>query len=487
MKHVDETAANQISHSAKGGMSRRVFKLMGLFSGMQVFNILCSIIKNKLVALWLQASGLGLFGIYSSSMETIATLTDLGLRQSAVRDVAISADSPSLLSRTVAVVRTWAKFAGVIGALAISFLSPLLGKLLFGDINYCWGFVVLSVSMFLNSLINGESAILQGTHRLKVLAKSTLIGNSAGLLLSIPMFYWLGENSVILSFIVYSIANIIALLYVRVKPGVKDDYTLPDKLKAGKSMAKMGISLAGAAFITNLANLALLTWLNRTASTTEVGLFQAGNMLVGKYIGLVLAAVAVEYYPRLCSVAHSRQRTSLFVNHETILLLSVITPMMLLFLIFRYLIVNILYTDEFEVIIPFLSLAVLSTPFKAVAYCGAYSVLARGDAGIYIITETVDSLIGLALNMLFYSMWGLMGIGVAFILWNLGYALIIGTVYIFRYKMKYNSGTLVVFFLSVLSGIFSWYSCNYLTEWVSYILISVITLCWFPIIRNLYR
>ena len=33
----------------KSGLSRGVLKVMGLFSGMQIFNILCSIIKQKAI------------------------------------------------------------------------------------------------------------------------------------------------------------------------------------------------------------------------------------------------------------------------------------------------------------------------------------------------------------------------------------------------------------------------------------------------------
>lgn len=40
---------------------RRIVKATGLFGGVQVINILCSLVKTKLIAVWLGAEGVGLF------------------------------------------------------------------------------------------------------------------------------------------------------------------------------------------------------------------------------------------------------------------------------------------------------------------------------------------------------------------------------------------------------------------------------------------
>ena len=113
-------------------LSQKILKVMALFTGMQFFTVLCTIIKTKLVALWLSADGVGLFGILTTTTETTGTLTDLGLRQSAVRDVAQTASNPTLLSRMAAVVRRWSLFTGLLGAVVISGLCIPLSLWFFG-------------------------------------------------------------------------------------------------------------------------------------------------------------------------------------------------------------------------------------------------------------------------------------------------------------------------------------------------------------------
>lgn len=480
------TITGRQSMQKRNGLSNRVIKMLGLFSSLQVVSILCSIIKNKLVAIWLQASGIGLFGIYSSTTETIATLTEMGLRQSAVRDVAISSNSPNLLAKTAVVVQRWSAIAGIFGSLTISFLSPFLAILLFGSISYCWGFVFLSISMFLNSIVNGEQAILQGSSKLKRLAKASLWGNLVGLASSIPMFYFCGEDSVVPSIVIYSFANFICIFIVRLKtPKLKkDNKTL---LKEGSEMAKMGISMAIAAFITNMANLGLLTWISHTGSMSEVGYYQAGIILIARYVGLIFSAVAIEYYPRLCTVSNNPKRIETFVNHETTLLLTIITPVILLFLIFRYLIIDILYTPDFYIIIPFISLAILSTPLKAISYCGAYTILARGDSKIYVATESIDSVIGLTLNIILYELLGLEGIGLAYILWFAGYALIIYSVYHYKYHMRYNKSTLIMMVLSLITCTLGWSICKFADIMISFSVLVILIILWIPILFKQYR
>ena len=91
------------------GMSRVVLKAMGIFGGVQVLNILCSIIRTKLVALWIGPLGVGLFGLFNQALEMINIATNLGVRNSSVRDIsqAVEQRDSTLIARIVTVVRRW--------------------------------------------------------------------------------------------------------------------------------------------------------------------------------------------------------------------------------------------------------------------------------------------------------------------------------------------------------------------------------------------
>ena len=86
--------------------SGKVVRTMWLFSWVQLVTIGCGIVRTKLVALWLGSMGVGLFGLFNTAIDAITTLTQLGIRQSPVRNIA-SAGEGGTLRRVVAAVRGW--------------------------------------------------------------------------------------------------------------------------------------------------------------------------------------------------------------------------------------------------------------------------------------------------------------------------------------------------------------------------------------------
>lgn len=418
-------------------LTARVLKVMGIFSGAEAFGILCSVVKMKLVAMWLGAVGVGLFGIYNTTVDTIAIITGLGLRQSGVRELAREHGHLARFRRLASILRSWSMLSGMAGAVLLSFFAPVLSFWFFGDYGHWWDFMLLGVALLCNSLTGGEQAILQGSQMFRRLARSSVGGASLGLLISIPMFRWMGTASVPLSIAVYGVSMLFSLFLNRNREVPYRLSGIPE-MKEGLGFVKLGGYIAVATFATNLAQMIFLSWLNGDASTVEVGYYQAGNTLVFRYTSLIFGVVGLEFYPRMSANNNSPYRMSLFVSHEIGLLLKIFTPMLILFLLFRGLIVDILYTSDFKVIIPFVSVAIFTVILRSVSTCMAFSILAKGDGKIYLLTESVDAAIGLGLNIWLFGRYGLLGIGVAQVIWYGVYTLMIGGVYFLRYRLKLN-------------------------------------------------
>lgn len=474
-------------HHSRSGLSRHVLSIMGLFSGMQAVGILCSLVKMKLVALWLSATGVGLFGIFSSTADTVATFTDLGIRQSAVRDIAAQQRHTSRLATVVAVVRRWSLWAGLLGSLIVSGGSVFLSELFFGVPDHWPEFVLLSVVMLLNSLINGEQAILQGTGSVKRLAAGVTYGTVAGLALSIPMFRFMGEASVVPSILAYSAAILTALALFRYRPADKIRITTGEAWRKGGAFIRLGVMMSIATFISNMAHLLFTAYLARYGSTQEVGYFQAGNTLVIRYVGLLLTSVGYEFYPRLAAHVGNPRRSATFVSHEIVLLTLVLTPVILLFLVCRTLIVPLLYSYDFMPVVPFISWAILCCIFRGVGWSIGTTIMARGDGKIYILTESLDSVVGLTLNVIFYRLFGLAGIGMSYIIWYAVYMGITAVVYYFRYDMRLTRGAILLPVLSTAVCFMGFGICESLPWWAGAVYTAGFTALYaIPIVR-LYR
>lgn len=94
---------------------RSIFKATSLFGGVQVFNILIQIVKQKFIAILLGPTGMGISGLYTSATQLIQGLTSMGLSSSAVKNVAEANGSGDFqrISRVVTVLRKLAWVTGI--------------------------------------------------------------------------------------------------------------------------------------------------------------------------------------------------------------------------------------------------------------------------------------------------------------------------------------------------------------------------------------
>lgn len=412
-------------------------KAMGIFGGVQMVGIVCSLIRTKLVALWIGTAGVGLFGIFNQALEMLNMATNLGIRQSSVRDLSqASADADRRrLSRLIAVVRRWSLWLALGGALLTMALAPLLSRFTFGDYDHLWHYVALSTAVLLMALTNGEYAVFQGVAKLRRLASVTLAGTIGGLAISVPLFYFLRERSIVPSIIAYAASCAIAAMIVREKNECACPPTRRETLRIGADFVRLGIYMTLGTFVAMLANYIFIAWLNFHHGNSEVGLYHAGYTIINKYPGLVFTALGMEFYPRLAQVADSRRRLRVFVSQEANMALLVLAPVLTLFIVLRSTVVDLLYSAEFMPIVSMVSWGMVGTLLRALSWCMAFVILARGDGRLFLLTESLSAIASLALNIVCYRLWGITGLGVAYLAWYLVYTVIIAVVYFGKYRL----------------------------------------------------
>lgn len=450
---------------------------MGVFGGVQVMTILCSIVRTKLVAVWIGPVGIGLFGLYNAALDMINNVANLGIRSSSVRDIAIEAERGSRrrIAEIIAVVRHWTWALGAIAAFLSLAASPLLSRWTFGDGDHVWGFVALSVAVMLNALVNCEQSILQGTRRLRQLAQIGVCGAATGLAVSVPLFYFLRDDSIVLSIIAYSAAVAFFTWRFRNKEYRDEKVSLPlhEVALRGAGFVKLGFFMTLGSFLSLLSSYIFIAYLNLKAGTDTVGHYQAGYTLIHRYAALIFTAIGTEYYPRLARVCHSRWRTRLFVSQEINIALNVLAAIIAVFLLLRQVVVGILYSSDFYAIIPFVSYASIGIVFQAISWCMAYVIIAKGKGKTYIVTECLSTAIGLVLNVVFYNYAGLAGLGWAYAVWYMFYTVIVGIVYFGNFRFTLHRSTLYVSLYATATTVAVLVALHYGLWWAAAIVAAI--------------
>jgi O-antigen/teichoic acid export membrane protein len=398
---------------------RQIFKATSLFGGVQVFNILIGIVRVKFVAILLGAAGVGIMGLLNAPLQLIISLTGLGIAFSAVRDISEANGSGDLtwIAQTITTLRRWSWFTGLLGAVVTVSLAPLLSQWTFGNHEYTWAFVWLSVTLLLQAISKGQVAILQGTRRLKDMAKASVIGSAVGLLTSIPLYYWYGIKGIVPAMIVTAVTGLFLSWYFSRKVEIeKIEITYRETYTSGLGMAKLGIFMTIAGFITSLAAYVLNAFISNKGGVEQVGLYNAGWGVVGQYTGIIFTAMATDYFPRLSAVQTNDSKVKELVRQQGETAILVMTPLLALLIITMPLVVRLLYTPAFLPIVMFANLTVLGMQFKAITWAMGYVYLAKGNGQLFLAMEIISGIVMLLLNLFFYYLYGLNGLGISFII-----------------------------------------------------------------------
>lgn len=403
-----------------------ITKAIGLFGGVKFFQILISLIKNKLVAILLGPTGMGINGLIMSTTALISSLTNFGLQVSAVRDVskAYTSNDEETINQTVSVLRRLVLFTGLLGTVITFAFASLLSEWAFGDESYINAFRLVSVILFLDQVCIGQTVLLQGTFNYKYMAKASFWGSILGLFVSIPIYYLWHFDGIVPVIILTSLANLLlSSYYSRKIPYKKERMTLNETFKKGKVMLILGLALASTGIMDNSKVYLLRLVIAHFGNIADVGLYTAGVAVANQYIGMVLMSMASDYSPRLAAVSDNNEDFIDAINKQMKLLVTLVTPFIVVFILFIKPITILLYSTKFLPIIGMLEWMMLGMSFRSVAWCITFSYVAKGDAKFFFWNEVVSTSYSTLLAIVGYIVDGFEGMGIGFCLMYVFYTI----------------------------------------------------------------
>lgn len=396
---------------------RNIFKATSLFGGVQVYQILIQIIKSKFVAVLLGPAGVGIMGLFQSGLQLVQQISSMGLANSAVRDVSEANGSNDIqrIAKTVTVVRKLVWITGLLGLIIVACCSPLLSKFSFGNYDYTIPFIILSVTLLLDQLSAGQRVVLQGMRRLKDLAKCTAFGATFGLITSVPLYYWLGIDGIVPTLILNSACALtLSWLYSRRIKVEKVQISPKQTLEQGKQMLVMGISMSLSGIFSSVVAYAIRGYIQGSGGVEQVGLFQAGFAIMTTYVGMVMNAIATDYYPRLAAINKDNEKCREAVSQQGEIGVMILAPMLTCCLVFMPFVLKILYSDSFLAATEYISWACLGMMLRLAAWVISYLFVAKAESKLFLKLELSANIYYLVFSLAGYHLGGLTGLGIAF-------------------------------------------------------------------------
>lgn len=468
---------------------RSIIKSTSIFGGVQLIQIIISIIKVKFLAVLLGPKGMGISNLYLSSFNVISSIVGLGLAFSSVREISLALESkqPTKINRIIKIITRWLILSSVLGIIFTVIFAPQLSEITFGSDDYTWSFIVLSIIICFNALSTANNSILQGMLRVKNLASSTTLGAIFGLITSIPFYYFYGVKGIIPAIILSSFITLVVSEYYKNK--IEREYTLisvKETYYEGKNMVKLGILMVFSTFISTLFTYIINSYISNNGSLEIVGLYQSAQNMTTQYFSLIFAAMGLDFYPRLSAASNDTIKVKNLVNEQTEILLLIIIPLLIIFLLSAPFVIRLTLSNNFVSMTPLVRLITLGIAFKATTFAVGYISFAKGDRQTYFIMEGLfGNFVTLILSIVFYHYWGLIGIGVSILLASIIYLFVITIITKIKYNFQFSNNVIRIFFISIFFSLSTFLMVNLTTS--KWSLISGIGVFFVSAIYSIYQ
>lgn len=399
-----------------------ILKSFSIVGSAQIVNIVIGILRTKLFAVFLGPTGVGLLGLFQSIVDIIKNVTGLGLNVSAVKFVAeANAEKDNeLVSAIIAILKKWGIITGLAGTIITISLNAPLSEFTFGNSLYRFPIIALSTTLFFTSVAQMYLGILQGLREMKHFVLASVWGYLLGFLITIPMVYFGGQNSVVYVIIINSVTLFLSTNYYFRK--IKYRYSknsFSEVLRKGKKIVQLGSYMTFTTIVATLTLYIIRQYILTHDSMEGVGIFQASWSLAIIYIGIILNAMGADYYPRLAMISDNDSRLNILTNEQTMVTLLIGSPVVILMLLFMPVSVRILYSESFLEGLSIFQWMIIGVFSKLLTQPLGYVLLVK-EKGIKYIVSSSSWYVGYILCVIFtWKLWGIETLGISFLLVSL--------------------------------------------------------------------
>lgn len=396
-------------NNSKQPSNKTLAKAITLFGGTQVFSVLAALLRSKVAAVTIGAVGVGLNAQYVAFTNLFATLFGFGLANGSVPMLCQAEGDEQI--RSVANLR----LVGFL--LALASIPVTLIVSLFYSAESVW----LMIPVALMVLSGIEMAVMKSLKATRLLTLSLITTAFISVIFTIPFFLWLRLDGVIWAVVCTMSSSALFTCYL----GYKACPVLPDFKEIDQSLWQKArpLFLLGFAFLVSgvmqyATELISQRWIEEVAALSMVGLYKAGYQLAVTYTGMIFAAIANDFFPRLSGIVKDVEARNGLIVQQVRVLLCFVVPLIIVFIILVPWIVPLLFSEEFLPVVPMVRIAALSVIVRAFYLPLGYLPVALGKSFHYMILEIISWAMLLLGVILGFTYGGLEGVGVGLLVCN---------------------------------------------------------------------
>lgn len=398
---------------------KSIFRATALLSGSSVASILLSLVSTKILASILQPAGYGYYGLLLSVLSVASLVAGMGMTSGLTRLGAARASEGDHLFLANLRAGAWL-LCGALGLILIAILAVFrrpVSSWALGSPDHEIALLMVGVSTWFAIAIGVQNGILNAYHRVEALAAYGVVNSFVNASASISCVLLWRQNGVVPAVVAASIASWLAscwFLWRNVKSSPLR-VSLGGALRSARSLLSFGIPFTASSAIGSGIQLALPILVLHLLNTEAVAYYKAAAAISVGYLGFLVTAMGQDYYPRLSAVREKPASMLTLIHEQYRLVMLLVVPMILGTLALVPYLVPLVYSRRFILTVDVLEWQLIGDLFKFSSWTMAYAVLARCKPSVYFCVESIGGLVTLGTAWLGVRMFGLVGLGIGFL------------------------------------------------------------------------
>jgi len=173
-----------------------------------------------------------------------------------------------------------------------------------------------------------------------------------------------------------------------------------------------------------------------------------------QYVGLIFAAIAIDYFPRISAVSEFNFKLNKIANDQSEITLLLVIPILFTLILFAPLLIRIMFSSEFLPITDFIRFCSVGVYFLAAKQSLDLIPFAKGDKSTFIYYTIYGTLSLILFTVLGYYYNGLNGVAILFTIHCFLNLIIISIIIFLKYNFIFSYNFKVFFIVGLIQMLF---------------------------------
>ncbi len=385
-----------------------LFKITSLNSIHILLKLIFGFITSKALALFVGANGMAYVGNFRAFLNVVENFSLLGIQNAIIKYVSEYQNDKIKLKSILATFGLLLLVSSLCISLILIFGASYLSKQLFNHSEiYGFLFYVLAILFPLYVFSTYCISVVNGFQKYKNVIYIQIISSGIALLFSLFLIYYYSTFGALVSLVLAPVfVFFVCLFFLKNIISISDVFSFQNfNFSVVKNVSEYVLMALVSGVIGSFVLLEIRTDIISITGLQNAGIYEGLQRISSYYLLFVSSIMTIYFYPKLAET-NSNNKDIVLYYLKTIIPLFTIGLVIIYFL--RKLIIQVLFSSEFETMESLFLWQLLGDLLKAISLIFGTILIAKKQTKVFIITEIISLFI-----LYFSSNWMLHTVGIS--------------------------------------------------------------------------